>query len=492
METPALLKSVTEWFIPEDNKKDFLSFRQSKIIVYFSYFGIFFYTYNIFKWYNLNVSILAVSLSVIVGLTIVMLFFLKYTGQYKIVGHATVTALFFHFSFLAYLGGGLDAESILWNLLIPMMSYIIIGIRPAFAWFLVVLAEVIIFFLLKADNYVFPGLGLNAAESLKEQIIGIAGPLCALTVGILLFEMLNRITMSEIMSSQQKSQNSADFLREVIDNVNVQAEALTKSSQSLLENGGILEGNIYNTSSSVSEINSLVNNLSSLTNMVNQNSSKAMATSDKGLSTTESGMTSVEEMKSRMSQIESSSQTSTKEISELNEHSKRINNIMNIINSIADQTKLIAFNASLEASSAGEFGKRFSVVAVEIRRLADSVMESTNEIRATIKNINESVERLLIYSEKGSTDIQAGIRSLDGIASILKQILADAEIQSKLAKDTIQHTDEQTKLNNQVLQKAEEISNGANDTSQSVQQSRSIATYLDSISKELKQQLEKI
>jgi methyl-accepting chemotaxis protein len=487
----SLLKTVTEWFIPETNKKDFLVFRQSKIIVYFSFMGIFFYAYNIIKWYNLNIFLLAGSLSVIVGLTALMLFFLKFTGQYKIVAHTTVIALFFHFSFLTYFDGGLDAKSIYWLLLIPMISYIIVGSKPALVWFFIVLAEMTLFSILKSNQYVFPGLGLTEAESFKEQIIGIVGPLCAQTLGIFLFETLNKITLKEMENSRLQTQDSVDLLREILESMLIQAEALSESSQSLLENGNMVEGTVSETSGSVSKITALVNDLSSLSEKVVRNSSKVLATSKQGLRTTENGMASAEEMKTKMSQIERSSETSIKEIVELNEHSKKINNIMNIINNIADQTKLIAFNASLEASSAGEAGKRFSVVAVEIRRLADNVMESTSEIRATIKNINESVERLLIYSEKGSSDIQQGINSLNGIVTILSQILTDAKIQSDLAKDIILNTDEQANINDQVLQKTIEISNGTNKTSQSVTQSGIIATSLASIATELKQQMKK-
>ncbi|NQU64299.1 MAG: methyl-accepting chemotaxis protein [SAR324 cluster bacterium] len=486
-----LLQSVSNWFIPERLQKDFLVFRQSKIIVYYSFIGILFYSYNIIKWYNLNKPILAVSLTVIICLTILMLFVVKFTGQYQIAGHSSVIALFFHFSFLAYLGGGLDAKTILWNLIIPMISYIIIGIRPAFFWSLIMLIEVIVFYKLKTAGHVFPGLGLDEAESLKQQVINTVGPLCALSIGLFLFEILNKLTLTEATKSQQKSQTAADLLRGVINNVNDQAKTLADSSQSLLGNNVVIEDNISVTVNSVSNITSLVNQLSALTDRVNQHSSKVMVTSEKGLSTTESGMVSLQEMKGKMSQIENSSETSTKEIIELSNHSKKINNVMDIINGVADQTKLIAFNASLEASSAGEAGKRFSVVAVEIRRLADNVMESTSEIRATIKNINESVERLLIYSEKGSQDIQEGISSLDEIVNTLNQILADAKIQSELAKDIIQHTDEQAQINNQVLQKTTEISDSSHETSQSVQQSGIIATKLASVSKELKQQLAK-
>ena len=67
--------------------------------------------------------------------------------------------------------------------------------------------------------------------------------------------------------------------------------------------------------------------------------------------------------------------------------SKEISRVMAIINAIADQTKLIAFNAALEAASAGETGRRFGVVAAEICRLADSVTDSTGEIESKVSRI---------------------------------------------------------------------------------------------------------
>ncbi len=119
-----------------------------------------------------------------------------------------------------------------------------------------------------------------------------------------------------------------------------------------------------------------------------------------------------------METIRHDNQHSLKEIVDLGGKSKEISKIMEIIDTVADQTKLIAFNAALEASSAGEAGKRFGVVAAEIRRLADSVTESTGEIAKKVGEIQESIGRLVITSEKGALGIEQGMDDSSRTAAV--------------------------------------------------------------------------
>lgn len=95
-------------------------------------------------------------------------------------------------------------------------------------------------------------------------------------------------------------------------------------------------------------------------------------------------------------------------IKSLGEQIDSIWEIVNIINSIADQTKIIAFNAELEASSAGEAGKNFEIVANEIRRLADNTVSSTKEIRLKIDEIQKASDNLVLASEQGTKKISEG------------------------------------------------------------------------------------
>ncbi len=163
---------------------------------------------------------------------------------------------------------------------------------------------------------------------------------------------------------------------------------------------------------------------------------------------------------------------------------------MEIINTIADQTKLIAFNAALEASSAGEAGKRFGVVAVEIRRLADSVMESTGEIEAKINEIQEAINGLVIASEKGSRGIREGMEHSNQTAAMLLDIVDDAQSTQEAAKQISLSTQQQKTASNQVVTALREIASGAKQTSDSIQQIIAISRNLTDLSDSLKGQVE--
>ena len=86
---------------------------------------------------------------------------------------------------------------------------------------------------------------------------------------------------------------------------------------------------------------------------------------------------------------------------ELGKKSQQIGGILEIINELAEQTNILAINATIEAAGAGETGKRFAVVADEIRKLADRVGGSTKEIRGLVDDIRAAVNTTVMATEGG-------------------------------------------------------------------------------------------
>ena len=100
---------------------------------------------------------------------------------------------------------------------------------------------------------------------------------------------------------------------------------------------------------------------------------------------------------------------------------------MGIINSVADQTKIIAFNAELEAASSGKVGKNFHIVATEIRRLSDSIIDSINEIKHVINETQQASDSLILDSEKGTRQIDASCENAKSLERGFGSIMASSD-----------------------------------------------------------------
>jgi methyl-accepting chemotaxis protein len=159
---------------------------------------------------------------------------------------------------------------------------------------------------------------------------------------------------------------------------------------------------------------------------------------------------------------------------------------MEIINNLANQTKLIAFNAALEAASAGEAGKRFGVVAVEIRHLADSVVESTAEIEGKITEILDSVNRLVMSSEKSSLLIQEGQEYASHTVAMLIESVDGVEETTDAARQISLSTQQQQIASSQVVLALRDIEQGVRFATDSINQTNDETEKLLQLSERLK------
>jgi len=239
-------------------------------------------------------------------------------------------------------------------------------------------------------------------------------------------------------------------------------------------------------SAAVAEITSTMEELSASSSQIAEHAKSVVDIATQTWESTKKGARGVETVLMKMSEISNDNQNNISEIAALGKKSKEISKIMEIINTIADQTKLIAFNAALEASSAGEAGKRFGVVAAEIRRLADSVMESTGEIEGKINEIQEAINRLVIASEKGSKGIQEGIEYSSETASVLSDIVNAAQSTTDAAKQISLSTQQQKTASNQIVTALREISAGGGQTMNAMNKLNAIAQNLSHLSDSLK------
>jgi methyl-accepting chemotaxis protein len=241
-----------------------------------------------------------------------------------------------------------------------------------------------------------------------------------------------------------------------------------------------------NLSSSVVEISSTMEEFSSTASQIALHSHSVVDRADKTLEDTKIGAAEVENLNFKINDISQNIQTNLTEIVELGRKSKEINKVMEIINNIANQTKLIAFNAALEAASAGESGKRFGVVAVEIRRLADSVVESTAEIEGKITEILDSVNRLVMSSEKSFQLIQEGQEYASHTVSMLIESVDGVDETASAARQISLSTQQQQIASSQVVLALKDIEQGVRQSTDSTHQTNSATDELLELSEELR------
>ncbi|QFY89661.1 methyl-accepting chemotaxis protein [Magnetovirga frankeli] len=243
-------------------------------------------------------------------------------------------------------------------------------------------------------------------------------------------------------------------------------------------------------SSSVSEITSTMEELSASSSQIAENSESVVNIANRTFENAQSGADAMQVMVDYMRDIRQDNQDSIQEILNLGQKSKEISKVMEIINTVADQTKLIAFNAALEASSAGEAGRRFGVVAAEIRRLADNVTQSTGEIETKVNEIQDSISRLVVTSEKGAKGIEEGMQASGRTAERLNGLVEDASQSADSAQQISLSTQQQKTASKQVVTALREIVSASSNTAEAIRRISTISREMATLSSSLKQEVE--
>jgi methyl-accepting chemotaxis protein len=170
---------------------------------------------------------------------------------------------------------------------------------------------------------------------------------------------------------------------------------------------------------------------------------------------------------------------------DLGKKSQQIGGILELINELAEQTNILAINATIEAAGAGEAGRRFAVVAEEIRKLADRVAGSTKEIRGLIDEIRGAVNTTVMTTEGGSKAVDSGTRQFADLAEALQQIVGSVATTTAAAREIELSTRQQASAVEQVIAAISNVAQATRETEASASQTLQTASELSGLSTEL-------
>jgi CHASE3 domain sensor protein len=231
-------------------------------------------------------------------------------------------------------------------------------------------------------------------------------------------------------------------------------------------------------SSTISELLVTSRQIAESAQRVAQNSEQAAGAARSGHATVDMAHESISGIRRQVDQI-------VAHMLELGKKSQEIGAVLDIVSELAEQTNILAINATIEAAGAGDAGKRFAVVADEIRKLADRVGGSTKEVRTLIDDVRSAVNTTVMATETGSKAVDAASRQFGDVASAFKQISNLVITMTEAAREIELSTRQQSGAVEQVNLAIASVTQASMETEASAGQTLETVSQLSVLSKGL-------
>jgi len=238
-------------------------------------------------------------------------------------------------------------------------------------------------------------------------------------------------------------------------------------------------------STAMNEITTTISELLATSRQIAESAQQVAHVAEETSKAARSGDQTVERAHESVSSIKRQVDLIVTHMLDLGKKSQQIGGILEIINELAEQTNILAINATIEAAGAGDAGKRFAVVADEIRKLADRVGGSTKEIRTLIEEIRAAVNTTVMATEGGTKAVDLGARQFAEVTTALKQITSLLGSTTEAAREIELSTKQQATAVEQVNVAIANVATATRETETSLGQTLQTATQLTGLSREL-------
>jgi len=284
---------------------------------------------------------------------------------------------------------------------------------------------------------------------INQQVRGVSDSAQALNLSV----EESSSSILELGAAGDELNDTATVLSGKVDEVSGSIEQMVRSVKEVGSTSEQLSDAAAETSSSMEE-------MASAMRAVDTTAEATASLSNDVVSLAERGQQRVSQTMDGMEHIRDATDAAEKVIRGLGARTKEIGGILDVIDDVADETNLLALNAAIISAQAGENGRAFSVVADEIKELADRVLASTKEIGSLIRNVQEESEAAVGAIEAGSQSVAGGVELSAEAGTSLEEItLASRESGTRIG-EIVSAVREQTKATSHVVSLMEAVREG--------------------------------
>jgi methyl-accepting chemotaxis protein len=271
---------------------------------------------------------------------------------------------------------------------------------------------------------------------------------------------------TEMASSIEEVSRNSGALAAAVEDTALSIEEMIASIKQVSENSDTLSASAEQTSSSITEMSATVKE-------VEQRAVESTRLAEKvSLDASDRGMTAAKEAIGGMQNIKETVEATAAVVNRLGKRSQEIGQILKVIDEVTDQTSLLALNAAILASQAGEHGKGFAVVAEEIKDLAERTAASTQEIAGLIASVQEETAESVQAMGRGLKAVERGVDLVKVTSDVLEQVADSSRQSADMARAIEKTTAEQAKGIAQITETSLSISEQIEQISGALQEQR--------------------
>lgn len=277
-----------------------------------------------------------------------------------------------------------------------------------------------------------------------------------------------------------------DELRLLVSEINKATEQVTNATQQAQAISAQLLEAAQRQSREIEETSQSVLQMAESINEVSASAAESARVAQQSLEAAQKGQEAVHNQIAGMNEIREQIQETAKRIKRLGESSQEISEIVELISDITEQTNILALNAAIQAASAGEAGRGFTVVAEEVQRLAERSGEATKQIGAIVKTIQTDTHDAVAAMEKSTQGVVEGAKLSDAAGQALAEIGRVSRELAALIETISQRTQAQAEMAKVVAKNMQDIQAITTQTTEGTKQTAVSIGQLASLAADLK------